>query len=433
MLSSMEEHQGGREVPRTVDRKTVRSWSRELDALGERIAPRFARSEVRARALAYLRGLLATVERKNSWQLAEVAGDATPYGLQHLLGRANWDADGLRDDLREYVLERLGDEEAVLVVDETGFLKKGKESVGVKRQYTGTAGKTENCQVGVFLCYVSPNKGQAFIDRELYLPEEWARDQERRQKSAVPQDIGMRTKSELAKEMLRRALEAGVKAAWVVADSVYGDSRRLGMFLEEREQPYVLAVSGKAYVWAGFRQHRVSTVLGSLRQEESALEDAGGGWQRLSAGDGSKGPRLYDWLRLPLNPPLQEGFERWLVVRRSIEEPDELSAYTVFAPEGTTLEKLAQVAGSRWRVERGFEEAKGEVGLPHYEVRSWHGWYRHVTLALLAHAFLAAIRARGQDIEASQQKGALKMEGTDSSSSSSSLLAFKRKRGLSSN
>src|SRR3712207_5444290 len=227
MLSSMEEHQGGREVPQTVDRKTVRSWSRELDALGERIAPRFARSEVRGRALAYLRGLLATVERKNSWQLAEVAGDATPYGLQHLLGRANWDADGLRDDLREYVLERLGDEEAVLVVDETGFLKKGKESVGVKRQYTGTAGKTENCQVGVFLCYVSPNKGQAFIDRELYLPEEWARDRERRQKSAVPQDIGMRTKSELAKEMLRRALEAGVKAGWVVADSVCGDSRRL--------------------------------------------------------------------------------------------------------------------------------------------------------------------------------------------------------------
>jgi SRSO17 transposase len=403
-----------------------------LDALGELIAPRFARSEVRERAQAYLRGLLGSVERKNSWQLAEVTGDATPYGLQHLLGRANWDADELRDDLREYVLERLGDEKAVLVVDETGFLKKGKESVGVKRQYTGTAGKTENCQVGVFLAYASCTKGQAFIDRELYLPEEWANDQERRKRTAVPEAVGMRTKSELAREMLERALEAGVKAAWVVADSVYGDSRRLGMFLEEREQPYVLAVSGKAYVWAGFQQHRVSTVLESLRQEGSALEEAGGGWQRLSAGDGSKGPRLYDWVRLPLNPPIQEGFERWLLVRRSIQEPDELSAYTVFAPEGTTLEELAQVAGSRWRVERGFEEAKGEVGLSHYEVRSWHGWYRHITLALLAHAFLAVIRARGQDIEASQQKGALKMEGIDSSSSSS-LLAFKRKRGLSSN
>jgi SRSO17 transposase len=417
-------------MPQTVDRKTVRSWTEELDAVGERIAPRFARSEVRHRAQAYLRGLLGSVERKNSWQLAEMAGDATPYGLQHLLGRANWDADVLRDDLREYVLEHLGDEEAVLVVDETGFLKNGDKSVGVKRQYTGTAGKTENSQVGVFVAYAS-RRGQAFIDRELYLPEEWAQDQERRKRSAVPEQIGMRTKSELAKEMLGRALDAGVAelAAWVVADSVYGDSRRLGMFLEERVQPYVLAVSGKAYVWAGFQQHRVSTVLGSLRQEESALEEAGGGWQRLSAGDGSKGPRLYDWLRLPLNPPLQEGFERWLVVRRSIEDPDELTAYTVFAPEGTMLEELAKAAGSRWRVEIGFEEAKGEVGLSHYEVRSWHGWYRHITLALLAHAFLAAIRARGQDIEASQ-KGALKMEGTDSSSS---LLAFKRKRGLSSN
>jgi SRSO17 transposase len=429
MLSSMEEHRGGREVPQTVDRKTVCSWSRELDTLGEFIAPRFARSEVRHRAQAYLRGLLGSVERKNSWQLAEAAGDATPYGLQHLLGRANWDADELRDDLRRYVLERLGDDDAVLVVDETGFLKKGTESVGVKRQYTGTAGKTENCQVGVFLCYSSANKGQAFIDRELYLPEEWARDQERRQRTSVPEQIGMRTKSELAKEMLRRALDAGVKAAWVVADSVYGDSRRLGMFLEEREQPYVLAVSGKAYVWAGFRQHRVGTVLRSLRQGDSALvEETGGGWRRLSAGEGSKGPRLYDWLRLPLNPPLREGFERWLLVRRSIEEPDEQSAYSVFAPDGTTLEELAQVAGSRWRVEIGFEEAKGEVGLSHYEVRSWHGWYRHITLALFAHAFLCAIRAEGTDISPSPEKGALGavvVEGPES------LMAFKRKRGLS--
>jgi SRSO17 transposase len=414
-------------MPRTVARTMVRSWSGELDALSERIAPRLARSEVRKRAQAYLRGLLASVERKNSWQLAEVAGDATPYGLQHLLGRANWDADELRDDLREYVLERLGDEKAVLVVDETGFLKKGKESVGVKCQYTGTAGKTENCQVGVFLAYAS-RRGQAFIDRELYLPEEWARDQERRKRTSVPGEIGMRTKSELAKEMIGRALNEGVKAAWVVADSVYGDSRRLGMFLEEREQPYVLAVSGKAYVWAGFHQYRVSTVLESLRQGDPALEEAGGGWKRLWAGDASKGPRLYEWLRLPLNPPMQEGFERWLVVRRSIEDPDELSAYTVFAPEGTTLEELAKVAGSRWRVERGFEEAKGEVGLSHYEVRSWHGWYRHITLALLAHAFLAAMRAEGIDFEPSLQKGAAKTQ-----SEHSSLLSFKRKRELSCN
>jgi SRSO17 transposase len=389
-------------MPQTMDRKMVRSWSEELEAVGGRIAPRFARSEVRERAKDYLRGLLSAVERKNGWQSAEAAGNATPYGIQHLLGRANWDAGGLRDDLREYVIERLGDQEAVLAVDETGFIKKGKESVGVKRQYTGTVGKTENCQVGAFLAYAS-RRGQAFIDRELYLPEEWAHDEQRRKRAGVPEEIGMRTKPELARGMLGRALDAGVEAAWVVADSVYGDSRGLGMFLEEREQPYVLALSGKAQVWAGFYQHRVSAVLDALRRGDLALEEAGGGWGRLSAGKGSKGPRFYDWLRLPLNPPLQEGFERWLVVRRSIEEPDELTAYTVFAHEGTPLEKLARVAGSRWRVEIGFEEAKGEVGLAHYEVRSWHGWYRHITLALFAHAFLGAIRAKGQDIEASKR------------------------------
>ena len=415
-------------MPQTVNRKMVRSWTEEFDAVGERIAPRFARSEVRERTQDYLRGLLSGAERKNGWQLAEVAGNATPYGIQHLLGRANWDADDLRDDLRGYVTERLGDEEdAVLVVDETGFLKKGKGSVGVKRQYSGTAGRVENCQVGVFLAYAS-ERGQAFIDRELYLPEEWAEDGERREQAGVPERIEMRTKPELAKQMLGRALEAGVKAAWVVADSVYGDTRRLGMFLEENEQPYVLAVSGKAHVWAGFYQHRVSAVLDALRQGDPALEEVGaGGWRRISAGEGSKGLRLYDWLRLPLNPPMQEGFERWLLVRRSIEDPEELTAYTVFAPEGTTLEKLARVAGSRWRVEIGFEEAKGEVGLSHYEVRSWHGWYRHITLALFAHAFLAAMRAEGIDIEASQEKGA----APETESEDSCLLAFKRKRGLS--
>jgi SRSO17 transposase len=258
----------------------------------------------------------------------------------------------------------------------------------------------------------------------LYLPEEWADDRDRRERAGVPEQVKMRTKPELAKEMLRRALEAGVGAAWVVADCVYGDSRRLGVFLEEREQPYVLAVSGKAHVWAGFYQHRVSALLDALRQGELALEEAGGGWRRLSAGEGSKGPRLYDWLRLPLNPPMQEGFQRWLLVRRSIEDPEEISAYTVFCAEGTPLEALAKVAGSRWRVEIGFEEAKGEVGLSHYELRSWHGWHRHITLALFAHAFLASIRAEGVDIEASQ-KGGPKPEDTDS------LLAFKRKRGLS--
>src|SRR5688500_2709098 len=360
-------------MPNTMDRKMVRSWIEELDAVGELLSPHFARSEVRQRARNYLRGLLSVVERKNSWQLAEVVGNATPYGIQHLLGRANWEADAVRDELRGYVVECLAGDESVLIVDETGFIKKGQKSVGVKRQYTGTVGKRENCQVGVFLTYAS-GRGQAFIDRELYLPEEWALDKERRERAGVPDEVGMRTKPELAKEMLRRALvDGGVKASWVVADSVYGDSRRLGMFLEEKEQPYVLALSGKAHVWSGFYQHRVSTLLDALREGElpSAQDAEEEGWKRLSAGEGSKGPRLYDWLRLPLNPPMQVGFERWLLVRRSIEDPEELSAYTVFCAHNTTLEALAKVAGSRWRVEIGFEEAKGEVGLAHYEVRSW--------------------------------------------------------------
>jgi SRSO17 transposase len=418
-------------MPKTVDRKMVRSWSEELEAVGNRLSDHFARSEVRQRAQDYLRGLLSEAERKNSWQLAEVAGNATPYGIQHLLGRASWDAHAVRDDLREYVIEHLADAESALesclIVDETGFIKKGEGSVGVKRQYTGTVGKRENCQVGVFLAYAS-SRGQAFIDRELYLPEEWAQDEERRGRAGVPQEVGMRTKPELAKEMLGRALEAEVKAAWVVADSVYGDSRRLGMFLEESKQPYVLALSGKAHVWAGFYQHRVSTLLDALTQGElpfaqAAEEDEG--WKRLSAGEGSKGPRLYDWLRLPLNPPMQEGFERWLLVRRSIEDPEDLSAYTVFCAQNTTLEALAKVAGSRWRVEIGFKEAKGEVGLAHYEVRSWDGWYRHITLSLFAHAFLAAIRAEGVDIEPSQKGALQKPKGADS------LQVFKRGRGLS--
>jgi hypothetical protein len=273
----------------------------------------------------------------------------TARWLQHLLGRANWDADALRDHLRQYVLEHLaGGGESVLIVDETGFIKKGKMSVGVKRQYTGTAGKTENCQVGVFLAYAS-ERGQAFIDRELYLPEEWAADKERRERAGVPEQVGMRTKPELAKEMLQRALQAGVKAEWVVADSVYGDSRRLGMFLEEREQPYVLAVSGKAHVWAGFYQHRVGTVLDSLRRGELACEEAEEGWERISAGEGSKGPRLYEWLRLPLNPHSKRASRGGLWCAAPSKSP------TNSAPTPSSLPRTPR--SKRWR---GRPAADGE-------------------------------------------------------------------------
>lgn len=405
-----------------VDQQLVAAWTDELAAMEARLAPYFGRTELRTRARDYLHGLLSGAERKNGWQLAEEVGNPTPYGLQHLLGRARWDADAVRDELRAYVREHLGDQEAVLVVDETGFLKKGTRSVGVKRQYSGTAGRIENCQVGVFLAYAT-DRGHAFLDRELYLPAEWADDGARRAQAGVPAAVRVATKPELAQRMVERALDDGVPAAWVVADAVYGDSRRLGMMLEDRQQPYVLAVSGKAYVWAGWEQQRVGDVLDALRDDDEAA------WHRCSAGDGAKGPRHFDWLRVPLNPPLQDGFARWLLVRRSITEPADLTAFTVFAPGDTTLEALARAAGSRWRVEIGFEEAKGEVGLDEYEVRSWHGWYRHSTLALVAHAVLAALRAAGQDIETSRADPAQK--GGPAPRQSSSLAAFKQQRGLS--
>ena len=361
--------------------------SDEVPAVAQRIGPRFARAEARRRAQAYLRGLLSPLERKNGWQLAEAAGDRTPYATQHLLGRADWDPDVVRDDLRAYVVEHLGDPGAVLVVDETGFVKKGTASAGVAKQYTGTVGKVEQAQVGVFLAYASP-KGVTFLDRALYLPEDWTDDPARCQRAGIPATVGFATKPQLAQAQLERALEAEVPAAWVTADSVYGDDRRLRMWLEAHEQAYVLAVSGKEYVnvAATWTQRRVSTLL---KEFQALPEEA---WQRLSAGDGEKGPRWYDWYRLPLVPPLQEGFERWCLVRRSLSDPDDRQAYVAFAPAGTDLAALVRVAGRRWTIESAFEAAKGEVGLDQYEVRSWTGWHRHITLALLAQALLTVVR-----------------------------------------
>jgi SRSO17 transposase len=361
----------------------------EVPAVAQRLAPRFARSEARRHAQAYLWGLLSPVERKNGWQLAEVVGDRTPYAIQHLLGRADWDPDVVRDDLRAYVVEQFGDPQAILVLDETGVVKKGSASAGVAKQYTGSVGKIENAQVGVFLAYASP-QGVAFLDRALYLPEAWTDDPARSRAAGIPDTVAFATKPELARQMLERTQAARVPAAWVTADSVYGDDRRLRMWLEANEQAYVLAVSGKEYVnvEATWTQRRVSTLLKELQE----LPDAG--WQRLSAGDGEKGPRWYDWSCVPLVPPLQEDYERWLLVRRSLSDPTDLQAYVVFAPVGTPLTELVRVAGRRWTIEVAFEAAKGEVGLDHYEVRSWTGWYRHMTLALFAQAVLTVVRTR---------------------------------------
>jgi SRSO17 transposase len=286
--------------------------------------------------------------------------------------------------LRGYVLEHLGTPQGVAVIDETGFLKKGCHSAGVARQYSGTAGRVEHCQIGVFLAYASA-RGQVLLDRDLYLPKTWTQDPERCTQAGIPPDRPFATKPELARRMLERAFQAGLPAAWVTGDSVYGDDRRLRMWLEEQEQAYVLAVSGKEYVWMGWQQRQVKTVLAAL---------AADGWTRHSAGAGAKGPRWYDWCWVPLAAPLQPHWGRWLLVRRRVCDPTALTAFVVFAPQGTTLVEAIQTAGMRWAIESSFEAAKGEVGLDQYEVRSWTGWYRHITLAMWAYALLAVVRAR---------------------------------------
>jgi SRSO17 transposase len=374
----------------------IAAWTEDFAAVVARLGPRFVRAEARRHVADYLHGLLSHTARKNGWQLAETVGDATPYGIQQFLYRAAWDPDAVRDDLRAYVVEHLGDAQGILVVDETGFLKKGAKSAGVQRQYSGTAGRTENCQIGVFLTYASP-RGHTFLDRALYLPQSWTDDRDRCRAAGIPDDVAFATKPAQAQALLERALDAGVPAAWVTADSSYGDVKYLRVWLEARPIGYVLAVSGQdTVVGPDWRQRRISAYLADLPTA---------GWQRLSAGDGAKGPRDYDWVGLPLIAPLVVGWERWVLLRRSVSDPTVVTPYVCFAPAGTTLADLGRVAGTRWTVESCFEAAKQEVGLAQYEVRSWTGWYRHVTLACLAHAFLTVVRAHGVDPLADTQKG----------------------------
>jgi SRSO17 transposase len=343
--------------------KRLSGWKRELLRSHGLIADLFVRSEPGAGSLAYLQGLLSGCERKNSWQLAEWMEEATPYRVQHLLDRARWDANAARDQLRDYVLEELSSPDAVLIVDETGFLKKGRHSAGVKRQYTGTAGRIENSQVGVFLCYGS-DQGAALVDRELYIPQEWAADRERRSEAGIPETVEFSTKPELARRMIGRALDSGATAAWVAADEVYGHDSKLRRFLEGRQMGYVLAVASDKRLWqSDFMQHRVDAIARSLPASRG---------KRLSAGFGSKGERLYDWALMQLSK--QDGWARALLVRRGIEEKPECAYYLCYARNGKdTLEALVRVAGERWKIEQCFETAKGECGLDHYEVRHWKG------------------------------------------------------------
>lgn len=278
--------------------------------------------EAKEAALAYIKGLISPVERKNSWQLAEAIGDKDPYRFLILLNRASWDADAVRDDLRDYVVKHLGDDNAVLIVDETGFLKKGNQSVGVQRQYSGTAGRTENCQVGVFLVYASSH-GHTFIDRELYLPKSWTNDRERCERAGVPEEVEFSTKLLIARKMLLRAIDAGVPARWVCADALYGTDHRLRQFIEARGLHYVLAVSRDQTIWVGKSQHRVDAIIRKI--EESA-------WQTLSAGNGSRGERLYQWAASTFEHPKNPQLQRFVLARRKLENPTEITYYLVSAP-----------------------------------------------------------------------------------------------------
>jgi SRSO17 transposase len=355
-------------------------WQGELDELLGRVAGRFGRVEPRRRAKAFVRGLLADLPRKNCWTIAEHAGDASPEGMQHLLGRAVWDHDGVRDDLRDDVVEHLGDPEAVLVIDETGDLKKGTTTVGVQRQYTGTAGRVENAQVAVLVVYAT-DAGHAMVDRELYLPRSWTRDHERCRAAGVPDQVGFATKPALAQAMITRALDAGVPAAWVAGDEVYGADPKLRGCLEARRIGYVLAVACDHRVVAGGDSWRVDALLKRVPARA---------WQCVSAGRGAKGHRYYDWVFVQLDPgepgPLEPG-QRWLMVRRN-RKTGELAFYRCWMPHPVPLAVLVRVAGRRWCIEETFQAGKGLCGLDQHQVRRWRSWYRWVTLAMVAHAFL---------------------------------------------
>lgn len=373
---------------------TLELWAHSLRDVKARMRPLFTQERVATSAGQLLDGLLGEERRKTGWMRAEAAGDPGPWRQQAILGRGRWSADALRDIVREYALETLADDDAALVIDETGFLKQGKASCGVARQYTGSAGKITNCQIGVFACYVSRH-GHALIDRALYLPKAWTDDPARMAAAHVPETTGFATKQVLAARMIERALAAEVPFAWVAADSVYGVGA-----LET-----VLRRAGKGYVLGINRDHRVRSwgkpraIAGSAGDVAQSL--APPDWRRLSAGAGTKGARLHDWAYCELadldaaeyNADRSGVWTRGLLIRRNIAD-GELAFFSTWCPAGTPIETLVKVEGHRWAIEDSFETAKNELGLDHNETRSWHGWHRHVSLVMLAFAMLAVIRHR---------------------------------------
>lgn len=359
------------------------AWVEEFDSAFARIAGRFSRVEPRRTAREFLLGLLSDVESRSCWQLAEQAGHASPSRMQGLLNDAVWDADAVRDDLRRFVIDELGVKGGVLILDETGDLKRGSHTVGVQRQYTGTAGRIENAQVSTFLAYATP-AGRVLIDREVYLPRSWTNDRKRCQAAGVPDHVDFATKVTHGRQMIDRAVEAGIPAAWVTADEFYGNDRGLRRDQQARKLGYVLAIA---------KSHRVTLPTGAARVDTIANQLPARAWNRCSAGKGAKGERDYDWAWLPIQPPTDEATgHHWLLVRRRITD-GELAYYRCWSPTPVALKTLVGVAGTRWCIEECFQAAKGEVGLDQHQVRTWTSWYRYTTLAMLAHAILAVIAA----------------------------------------
>jgi len=377
---------------------TLELWASSLRDVKKRIHPLFGQERVAASAGQFLDGLLGNEPRKTGWMRAEAAGDPGPWRQQAILGRGRWDADALRDIVRDYALETSADEEAVLVIDETGFLKQGKASCGVSRQYTGSAGKITNCQIGVFASYVSRH-GHAFIDRELYLPKEWTDDPARLKAAHVPEDVAFATKPQIARRMIARALAAKAPFSFVAADSVYGTGD-IETVPRKAGKGYVLGVASNRVFRSWGKKQLVGGTAAKIAQTlpKSA-------WRRLSSGEGTKGPRLHDWAYLELadldggeyNGTLAGEWTRGLLIRRNIADGD-LAFFSTWCPKGTSMEKLVSVEGHRWAIEDSFETAKNEFGLDHNETRSWHGWHRHVSLVMLAFAMMAVIRHRANAV-----------------------------------
>jgi SRSO17 transposase len=379
-------------------------WCVELRQVKAHLKSLFAHPNIATSAAAFLDGLLGPERRKTGWMRAEAAGDPGPWRQQAVLGRSHWDAEVLRDMVRDYALEMLASPGAVLVIDEPGFLKQGVHSCGVGRQYTGSAGKIANCQIGVFAAYVS-NKGCAFIDRQLYLPKDWANTPERRTAALVPDSIGFVTKPQIATAMIERALAAGVPFDWVATDTIYGVGK-VEMLLRRAGKGYVLGAhaSDRFNSW-----DKSPPVAGTAAKIAKALPSET--WQRLSAGFGTKGARLYDWAYLELadleadeyNEDLTGLWTRGLLIRRCIADGD-LAFFSTWCPAGTSIEELARVEGQRWAIEDAFETAKTELGLTHNETRSWHGWHRHVSLVMLAFAMMAVVRERANTLTSPQKR-----------------------------